>query len=212
MGKGAKDHGGRPALGGEAWGRAVRSKDVAARRAKQQCGPAGARGGHGPCCCCLSRLLPLGWGACCPGAPPTSPLGRASLPIGTASDGLGPEGQACLWCEAGVSLLTARGTPRPAHTDLGPPASSQPVSHPGVQTRLGAQVGAASLPGAPNCLPPRGQRAPCPSGVVHLSYFVSLTFSPLLCPSGRAGGLCSPCRWRAGSLLSRQQGCLMGDH
>ena len=113
MGKGAKDHGGRPALGGEAWGRAVRSKDVAACRAKQQWGPAGAREGHGPCCCCLSRLLPPGWGACRPGAPPTSPLVRASLPIGTASDGLGPEGQACLWREVGVSPLIAG-----AHPDL----------------------------------------------------------------------------------------------
>ena len=72
--------------------------------------------------------------------------------------------------------------------------------------RLGAQVGGASLPGAPNCPPPGGQRTPCPSGVVHLSYFVSLAFSLLLCPSGRTGGLCSPCRWRAGLCSAGSRG------
>lgn len=56
---------------------------------------------------CLA-CFPRGGGLAAPGAPPTSPLIRASLAVGTASDGLGPKGQAfCLWREAGVLPLTA---------------------------------------------------------------------------------------------------------
>lgn len=104
----------------------------------------------GPCC----RLLVL---PAAPGAPPTSPLVRASLLVGTASDGLGPEGQAFrLWREAGVPPLTAgahpdlltltRGHLPPSACVQAPPTACVP---PGSADRLGAQVWAASLPGAP---------------------------------------------------------------
>lgn len=150
-GKRAKEHGGHPALGGEAWGQAARPTDAAARRARQQCRPARAPGRpQAPAAACLSHPLPLEH-------PPTSPLVRASLLVGTASDGLGPEGQAFrLWREAGVPPLTAgahpdlltltRGHLPPSACVRAPPTACVP---PGSADRLGAQVWAASLPGAP---------------------------------------------------------------
>ena len=121
MGEGAKDLGGGVPRWEErcGWGRAVRSKDVTVRGARWQCRLPRAPGRlWAPRCCLLvspasPRVGDLG-SSKPPEQAPASPLLRASLSASTASDGLGPEGQAFLmWCEAGVPLLMAV-----AHLDL----------------------------------------------------------------------------------------------
>lgn len=202
------------------WGRAVRSKDVTVRSARRQCRLPRAPGRlRAPRCCLLvlpasPRVGDLG-SSMPPEQAPASPLLRASLSASTASDGLGSKGQAFhMWREVGVQLLMAgahldlltltRGHLPPLSLRLGPTDGLCPTR----KRRLAGSSGGAAPPRSPPHPPPRGQLAPCPLGVVDLSYFISLFVSfPRSVPQAELGGSVSPATGAWGLLCScRQQG------
>lgn len=105
-----------------------------------------------------------------------------------------------LMAGAHLDLLTlTRGHLPPLSLRSGPTDGLCPTR----KRRLAGSSGGGGPPHrSPTHPPPRGHRAPCPLGVVDLTYFISLfVSSPLLRPSGRAGGLRFPCYWRMGSSL-----------